>query len=163
MIPSPLITAQGGEITLTFRGIMDQMLRFLTLNLGCFLKMTPIHLSSLNFLLGTGFFGAPNAPRPLPPIAQVQLPPGYTNIDNLERRINHNVERMINANIERMMRMMIEQFFQLASSSREPGTFPSQPEVNPKGHTSSSSGDPSELVRKVNAVISLRSGREIDN
>ena len=65
---------------------------------------------------------------------------------------------MINSNIERMMRMITEQFFQLASSSREPGTFPSQPEVNPKGHTSSSSGSPSESVRKVNAVISLRSG-----
>ena len=70
---------------------------------------------------------------------------------------------MINANMERMMRMMTEQFSKLASSSREPGTFPSHPEVNPKGHTSSSSGNPSESVRKVNSVISLRSGREIDN
>jgi len=35
--------------------------------------------------------------------------------------------------------------------------------VNPKGHASSSSGNPSEPVRKVNAVISLRSSREIDN
>jgi len=35
--------------------------------------------------------------------------------------------------------------------------------VNPKGHASSSSGNPSEPMRKVNAVISLRSGREIDN
>jgi len=62
-----------------------------------------------------------------------------------------------------MMRMTTEQFFQLALSSREPGTFPSQPEVNPKGHASSSSGNPNELVRKVNAVISLRSSREVDN
>ena len=67
----------------------------------------------------------PNAPRPLPPIAQVQPPPSYTNIDKLERRINNNVERMINANMERMMRMTTEQFFQLASSSKELGTFPS--------------------------------------
>jgi len=35
--------------------------------------------------------------------------------------------------------------------------------VNPKGHTSSYSGNPSESMRKVNAAISLRSGREIDN
>jgi len=81
----------------------------------------------------------------------------------MERRINNNAERMINANMETMMRMMSEQFFQLASSSREPGTFPSQPEVNPKGHASSSSRNPSEPVRKVNAVISLHFGREIDN
>ena len=60
--------------------------------------------------------------------------------------------------------MRTEQFFQLASSSREPGTFLSQPVVNPKGHTFSSSGaNPSEFVRKLNAVISLRFGREIDN
>jgi len=66
--------------------------------------------------------------------------------------------------LEEMMRMMIEQFSQLASSSRELGTFPSQPEVNPKGYTSSSwAANPNESMRKVNAVISLRSGREIDN
>jgi len=36
--------------------------------------------------------------------------------------------------------------------------------VNPKGHAASSSGEnPSKPVRKVNVVLSLRSGREIDN
>lgn len=71
---------------------------------------------------------------------------------------------MINANIEKMMRMMTEQFSQLASSSRKPGTFSSQLEVNPKSHAFSSSGaNPSEAVRKVNAVLSLQAGREIDN
>jgi len=109
------------------------------------------------------FSGVPNAPRPPPLIAQVQPPPGYINIDKLERGINNNVERMINANMERMMRMMTEQFSQLTSSFREPGTSPSQPEVNPKGHASPFSGNPSEPVRKVNTVISLCSGREVDN
>ena len=63
------------------------------------------------------------------------------------------------------MRMMTEQFSQLASSSREPGTFPSQPEVNPKGLVCSPSSGPSssENVRKINAIISLRPGRKIDN
>jgi len=73
------------------------------------------------------------------------------------------MERMIYANIEKIMRMITEQFFQLASSSRKPGAFPSQPEVNPKGHASSSFDNPKESVRKVNAVISLCSGREVDN
>ena len=60
--------------------------------------------------------------------------------------------------------MIIEQFSQLASSSREPSTFPSQSEVNPKGHASSSSGgNPNEPLRKVTTVISLGSGREINN
>ena len=72
----------------------------------------------------------PNALRPPPRVAQAQPPLGYTDVDRIERRINSNVERMISANMEKMMRMMIEQFFQLASSSREPGTFPSQPELN---------------------------------
>jgi len=105
----------------------------------------------------------PNAPRPPPPVAQVQPPLGYTDIDKLERRINNNVEGMINVNMERMMRMITEQFSQLASSSRELGNFPSQPEVNPKGHDSSSFSNPNEPMRKVNVVISLCSGREVDN
>jgi len=70
---------------------------------------------------------------------------------------------MISTDMERIMKMMIEQFFQLASSFREPSTFLTQPEVDPKGHASSSSGNPNEPVKKVNAVISLRSGREANN
>jgi len=102
------------------------------------------------------FLGVPNAPRPPPPVTQAQPLPGYTDIDRMERRINSNVERMISANMKKMMQMMTEQFSQLASSSRELGAFPSQLEVNPKGHTSSSSGaNPSEFVRKVNIVIYL--------
>ena len=52
----------------------------------------------------------PNAHRPPPSVAQTQPPPGYTDIDGMERRINSNVERMISANMEKMMRMMTEQF-----------------------------------------------------
>ena len=48
----------------------------------------------------------PNAPRPPPPVAQVQPPLGYTDIDKFERRNNNNVERMINTDMERVMRMM---------------------------------------------------------
>jgi len=108
--------------------------------------------------------GVPNASRPPPPIAQALSSPDYTDIDRMKRRINSNVERMVSANMKKMMRMITEQFSQLASSSRESGTFRSQPEVNTKLHTSSSSGaDPSEFVRKVNATISLQSGREIDD
>ena len=62
---------------------------------------------------------------------------------------------MMNANMK-MMRLMIEQFSQLASSSKEPDTFPSQLEVNPKGLPSSSGLPPNDNVRKMNAVISLR-------
>ena len=54
------------------------------------------------------FPGVPNATKPPPPVPQAQPPPGYTDIDRMERRINSNVERMISANMEKMMRMMIE-------------------------------------------------------
>ena len=52
----------------------------------------------------------PNAPRPPPPVAQVQPPFGCTYIDKVESKTNSNMERMINANMESMMRMMTEQF-----------------------------------------------------
>ena len=67
----------------------------------------PISHPSHSFQIPT-FSGVRNAPRPPPPIAQVQPPPGYTDIDKFERRVNNNVERMINANMERMIRMMTE-------------------------------------------------------
>ena len=68
---------------------------------------------------------------------------------------------MINANMETMIRIITKQFSQLAQSYREPDTFLSQLEV--KGHASSSSGNPNEPMRKVNAVISLHSDQEVDN
>ena len=70
---------------------------------------------------------------------------------------------MMNVNMEKTMRLMTKQFSQLASSSTELGTLPSQPEMNPKGLPSSSRLPSNDNVRKINAVISLRSGREIDN
>jgi len=111
------------------------------------------------------FQGAYNAPRPLPPQHQVPQsypPPGYNELDKVNKKVN-DMERMIRElkeSNERMMRTMSEQFAQLAMSNREKGTFPSQPEANPRGG-SSSSFDPND-VRKVNAVISLRSGKKVD-
>jgi len=69
----------------------------------------PISLPSHSFQR-PAFACVPNAPRPPLPTAQVQPPPGYIDIDKLERRINNNVERMINANIEGVLRMIIAQF-----------------------------------------------------
>ena len=61
---------------------------------------------------------------------------------------------------ERMMKTMSEQFAQFVVSNREKGLFCSQPEVNPR-EGSSSSFDPND-VQKVNAIISLRSGKKVD-
>jgi len=58
------------------------------------------------------------------------------------------------------MKTMSEQSTQLAMSNREKGVSPSQPEVNPRGG-SSSFFDPND-VRKVNAMISLRSTKKVD-
>jgi len=62
----------------------------------------------------------PNAPRPLPPVAQIQPYPGYIDIDKIGRRLNINVERIISVNMEKMMRMITKQFSQLASVMPRP-------------------------------------------
>jgi len=77
-------------------------------------------------------------------------------LDKVNKKVN-DMERMIRG---LMMRTMSEQFTQLAMSNREKGTFPSEPEANLRGG-SSSSFDPND-VRNVNAVISLRSGKKVD-
>jgi len=61
---------------------------------------------------------------------------------------------MVNANMKKMTSMMTEQFFQLATFSRESGTFPSKPEMNPKGLASSSRPSPFKNGT-INVVISL--------
>jgi len=47
------------------------------------------------------FLGITNAPRPPAPVAHVQPPPGYIDIDKIQRRLNNNMERMMNANMEK--------------------------------------------------------------
>ena len=42
------------------------------------------------------------------------------------------MERMLKENNERILRAITEQFSQLTVANREKGTFPSQPETNPK-------------------------------
>jgi len=59
-----------------------------------------------------------------------------------------------------MTKTMSEQFTQLIMSNREKGVFPIRQEMNLKGG-SSSSFNPYD-VQKVNAVISLRSGKNFD-
>jgi len=109
--------------------------------------------------------GAYNAPRLLPPqhrVPQTCPPPSYNDVDKVNKKVN-DIERMIRGlkeSNERMMRTMSEQFAQLAMSNREKETFPSRPEANLRGG-SSSSFDPND-VRKVNAVISLRLGKKVD-
>jgi len=71
------------------------------------------------------------------------------------------MERMLRENNKRMLKLITKQFSQTAIANREKGTFPSQPETNPKGKISS--GSTPDTFRKVNAIITLRSGKEIDN
>jgi len=67
----------------------------------------PISLPSNSFQR-LAFSGVPNAPKPLPPVTQVQPSPDYTDINKIERIINNNIERMINANMKKMITMMTE-------------------------------------------------------
>jgi len=61
----------------------------------------------------------------------------------------------------KMLRVMIEQFSQFAIVNKVKGTFFSHSEIDLKGGTSSSSVP--DNLRKVNAIITLRLGREVDN
>jgi len=63
------------------------------------------------------------APGPPPHVTHTQPLPNYTNINEIESRLNGNMERKVNANVEKMKRMITKQFSQLASSTRELGTF----------------------------------------
>ena len=111
-----------------------------------------------------GFSNGPRQPVPPPPKAsnaRSQPPPGYSELDKYERRIRSDMERMLTENNKRMLKLITKQFSQTAIANREKGTFPSQPETNPKGKISS--GSTPDTFRKVNAIITLRSGKEIDN
>jgi len=46
-----------------------------------------------NFFQRPAFDSVPNA--------HIQSPPGYTNIDKIEKRINNNMEEMISANVKK--------------------------------------------------------------
>jgi len=52
-----------------------------------------------------------------------------------------------------MLKVITKQFAQTAIANREKGAFPSQPETNPKGGTSS--GSTPDTFRKVNAIVTL--------
>ena len=71
------------------------------------------------------------------------------------------MERMLREDNERMLKTITEQFSQSAIGNKEKETFPSQPKTNPKGGTSFSST--SNSFRKINTIITLKSGEEIDN
>jgi len=63
-------------------------------------------------------------------VPQTCPPLGYNELDKVNKKVN-DMERMIRElkdSNERMMRTMSEQF-----ANREKGTFPSQPEANPRG------------------------------
>jgi len=85
------------------------MLGSLTPSLEYFLEIIP-NPSPIPLMLfqRLDFPCVPNAPRSPLPTAQVYAPPGCTNIDKIEKRINSNVDRIINANLERMIRMTTE-------------------------------------------------------
>jgi len=68
---------------------------------------------------------------------------------------------MLRKNNERMLKSITEQFAQSVIANRKKETFPSQPEAKFKSGTSSYSA--LNTFQKVNAVITLRSTKEIDN
>jgi len=61
---------------------------------------------------------------------------------------------MLRQNNGRILEAIAQQFSQTAIANKEKGTFPSQPETNPKGGTSF--GSTANIFRKINAIITLR-------
>ncbi|PKA55602.1 hypothetical protein AXF42_Ash006804 [Apostasia shenzhenica] len=95
----------------------------------------------------------------MPPLVQTYMPPGF---NETERRLG-TLERSQN-NLEKTLHNVSSQLAQLLVQTREKGTLPSQPEPNPRNQVvirdpSSSS----EANRGINAVITLRLGRQINN
>jgi len=93
--------------------------------------------------------------------AQSQPPLCYSELDKYKMRIRSDIEIMLKENNKRILRAITEQFSQSAMENNKKGTFLSQPETNPKGGTFSDSAP--NTFRKVNAIIALRSRKEIDN
>ena len=61
------------------------------------------------------------------------------------------------------MRIMVEQLSQLVTINREKGTFPSQTELDLNVGSSSMRPLADDIMKRVNAITLLRSGRLIDH
>ena len=92
-------------------------------------------------------------------------------IDTVESKINI-VESTLNKKIENLQSNIAKKFDNLQYSiarltnhqqMQEKGKFPSQTQPNPRGvHEVSSSSEPTPRIDKVKAVITLRSGKQIE-
>jgi len=71
------------------------------------------------------------------------------------------MERMLRENNERMLKAITKQFSQSAVAHREKETFLNQPEAKLKGEISSDFAP--ESFKKVNATLTLKIGKEIND
>ena len=104
-----------------------------------------------------GFSDRPIQPVPPPMASNVpsQPTPSYSELNKYERRIRSDMKTMLRENNERILRTIIKQFSKIAIANREKETFPGEPETKPKDGAFSSSA--TNTLRKVNAIITLRS------
>ena len=83
-------------------------------------------------------------------------------IENVESSLNKRIDGM-ESNLNRRIDSLQASITRMANQHQEAGRFPSQPLPNPRGaHELSYSNEPPPKMDEVKAVITLRSGKEVD-
>ena len=83
-------------------------------------------------------------------------------IENVESSLNKRIDGM-ESNLNRRIDSLQASITRMANQQQEAGRFPSQPLPNPRGvHELSYSSEPPPKMDEVKAVITLRSGKEVD-
>ena len=83
-------------------------------------------------------------------------------IENVESSLNKRIDGL-ESNLNRRIDSLQASITRMANQQQEAGRFPSQPLPNPRGvHELSYSSEPPQKMDEVKAVITLRSGKEVD-
>ena len=83
-------------------------------------------------------------------------------IENVESSLNNRIDGL-ESNLNRRIDSLQASITRMANQQQEAGRFPSQPLPNPRGaHELRYSSEPSPKMDEVKAVITLRSGKEVD-
>ena len=83
-------------------------------------------------------------------------------IENVESSLNKRIDGL-ESNLNRRIYSLQASITRMANQQQEAGRFPSQPLPNPRGvHELSYSSEPPPKMDEVKAVITLRSGKEVD-
>ena len=84
-------------------------------------------------------------------------------IENVESSLNKRIDGL-ESNLNRRIDSLQASITRMGNQQQEAGRFPSQPLPNPRGvHELSYTSEPPPKMDEVKAVITLRSGKEVDH